>query len=116
MSLTTYSISYEEIKRKAVLRTCKTMHHCELCDNIISIGQRYYDRGYGHRIHKTCLDEKLSNIARAKIAKTIEVSDIKVEDDGVSIIIEGALEDTVIKVPTDCINKLIKDLQINRGD
>lgn len=36
------------------LRTCRTMHDCEICSAPIALGQRYYDGGYGRRIHESC--------------------------------------------------------------
>lgn len=36
------------------LRTCRSLHHCEICAKDITLGQRYYDGGYGRRIHEQC--------------------------------------------------------------
>lgn len=36
------------------LRTCQSLHHCEICDGDITLGQRYYDGGYGRRVHEAC--------------------------------------------------------------
>lgn len=38
------------------LRTCQSLHECKLCSEIITIGQQYYDGGYGKRVHKSCVD------------------------------------------------------------
>lgn len=36
------------------LRTCQTLHWCELCATYIKIGEQYYDGGYGRRAHRIC--------------------------------------------------------------
>ena len=38
------------------IRTCRTMHECQLCDADITVGQRYYDGGgFGCRAHVDCV-------------------------------------------------------------
>jgi hypothetical protein len=39
------------------LRTCRTLHHCEVCKRDITIGQQYRDGGYGKRAHETCAQD-----------------------------------------------------------
>jgi hypothetical protein len=38
-------------------RTCKTMHECQLCHNVITLGQEYFDGGVGRRAHVTCVQK-----------------------------------------------------------
>lgn len=38
------------------LRTCQSIHECKLCSERITLGQQYYDGGYGKRVHKSCVD------------------------------------------------------------
>ena len=47
----------EQIKRilGKKIRTCTTLHHCELCNQVIMAGERYHDGGYGRRIHAQCM-------------------------------------------------------------
>jgi hypothetical protein len=33
------------------LRTCRSLHTCAACGSAITLGQPYYDGGYGRRIH-----------------------------------------------------------------
>lgn len=43
------------------LRTCQSLHHCNLCSKDITYGQEYRDGGYGRRAHAFCValdDEK----------------------------------------------------------
>lgn len=49
------------------LRTCKTLHFCELCKRYIELGEEYYDGGHSARAHKGCVD--ISAINKAKEAK-----------------------------------------------
>ena len=51
-----------DIVKNGKLRTCYTMHHCFFCTKIISNGQRYYDKGHGNRIHKTCVDKQIEKL------------------------------------------------------
>jgi len=37
------------------MRICQTMHDCEICNDIIRLGEAYYDGGYGHRAHEKCI-------------------------------------------------------------
>jgi hypothetical protein len=43
---------------KYMERTCRSLHYCELCENDIKYSQKYYDGGYGRRVHKSCFDNK----------------------------------------------------------
>ena len=38
------------------IRTCKSLHFCEVCKGRIEFGHRYYDGGYGKRAHDLCAD------------------------------------------------------------
>lgn len=40
------------------LRTCMTMHECQICGQRIDIGEEYYDGGLSRRVHKVCFDEQ----------------------------------------------------------
>lgn len=40
--------------RKYPIRTCRTLHYCELCGGDIRLGETYYDGGYARRIHTKC--------------------------------------------------------------
>jgi len=35
-------------------RTCRTLHHCDVCNGRIVCGQVYFDGGYGRRCHAEC--------------------------------------------------------------
>ena len=37
------------------LRTCQTLHHCQLCDTSITLGQSYFDGGEPRRAHAECV-------------------------------------------------------------
>lgn len=37
------------------LRTCMTLHECLVCKQSITLGQAYYDGGYGRRVHVDCV-------------------------------------------------------------
>jgi hypothetical protein len=37
------------------LRTCRTLHHCEICSRDITLGERYYDGGSTRRAHERCI-------------------------------------------------------------
>ena len=39
------------------LRVCYSIHACEICDQSIVFGQSYYDGGYGHRAHSSCVNK-----------------------------------------------------------
>lgn len=41
---------------KYKIRTCRTLHFCEICKGRIEYGQKYYDGGYGKRAHDLCAD------------------------------------------------------------
>ena len=41
---------------KYKIRTCKSLHHCEICNGDITLDQKYYDGGYGRRAHDLCAD------------------------------------------------------------
>lgn len=43
---------------KYPVRTCYTLHFCEICQRDITLGQQYYDGGYGRRAHVGCADEQ----------------------------------------------------------
>lgn len=36
------------------VRTCRSLHHCEICGRDIVLGEQYHDGGYGRRIHVRC--------------------------------------------------------------
>lgn len=40
---------------KYPVRTCYTMHECEICEEDIVDGQTYHDGGHGRRAHTTCV-------------------------------------------------------------
>lgn len=40
------------------VRTCQSLHMCVLCGTSIRLGERYYDGGYNHRAHETCIVNK----------------------------------------------------------
>ena len=40
------------------IRFCRTLNHCELCGQDITIGQPYYDGGYSRRGHKGCVEDR----------------------------------------------------------
>ena len=55
---------------KNKIRTCKTLHFCELCKGRIEWGQRYYDGGYGKRAHDLCADaDELEKQAALEMAQ-----------------------------------------------
>lgn len=54
MSQTTKRSLSQLAVEKYPLRTCYSMHDCAVCGGTISLGQRYYDGGYGRRIHEAC--------------------------------------------------------------
>ena len=37
------------------VRVCRTLHECCLCSRGISLGEVYYDGGYGRRAHVLCV-------------------------------------------------------------
>lgn len=39
-------------------RTCYSLHKCNLCNQSITYGQKYMDRGYGRRGHTSCMPWK----------------------------------------------------------
>ncbi len=41
---------------KYKIRTCRSLHHCEICNGDITLGQKYYDGGYKRRAHDLCAD------------------------------------------------------------
>jgi len=48
-------------KQKAInwpKRTCYSLHECFFCEKQITLGQEYYDGGYGNRIHIKCAMEE----------------------------------------------------------
>ena len=56
------------------IRTCKSVHGCEICKGDITYGQKYYDGGYGRRAHDLCADaEELERTETAKfVAATVD--------------------------------------------
>ena len=38
------------------IRTCMTMHHCQICQKTIRMGEFYYDGGLSRRVHTVCAD------------------------------------------------------------
>ncbi len=50
-----------------LMRTCKSLHFCELCHQDITFDQKYYDGGYGRRAHDLCAEAdqlEIDTIAR----------------------------------------------------
>ena len=45
---------------KYKVRTCLSLHHCEICQHDIVVGQSYHDGGYGRRAHVECVDPNIS--------------------------------------------------------
>ena len=39
------------------LRTCNSLHFCEICRKDITLGERYFDGGYGRRAHEKCVQD-----------------------------------------------------------
>lgn len=37
------------------LRICRSLHHCEVCDKDITLGEQYFDGGHSRRAHRTCI-------------------------------------------------------------
>ncbi len=37
------------------VRTCYSLHYCELCRRNITYGEAYHDGGYGRRAHVSCV-------------------------------------------------------------
>lgn len=46
------------------IRTCRSLHHCEICKRDITVGQRYFDGGYSKRAHESCVDVAAEKAAR----------------------------------------------------
>lgn len=42
------------------LRTCRSLHHCEVCGRDILNGQKYFDGGYSRRAHESCIGKPVS--------------------------------------------------------
>lgn len=40
------------------IRTCRSLHHCEICEKDITLGERYYDGGYNRRGHVSCVESE----------------------------------------------------------
>lgn len=40
------------------IRTCQSLHCCDICGESITLGQKYYDGGYGRRAHVDCAGKK----------------------------------------------------------
>jgi hypothetical protein len=38
------------------IRRCLSMHDCAVCEQDITLGQYYFDGGYGRRAHVDCVD------------------------------------------------------------
>ena len=45
------------------LRVCRSLHHCEVCNGDIRLGQEYFDGGYGRRAHVACIERDKTEIA-----------------------------------------------------
>lgn len=45
--------------RRYQVRTCTTIHRCQVCGNLINWGEEYYDGGYSRRAHKPCVDDNI---------------------------------------------------------
>lgn len=39
------------------VRVCRSLHHCEFCDQSILDGERYLDGGYSRRAHESCFQQ-----------------------------------------------------------
>lgn len=39
---------------KYPVRTCRSLHHCEICSSPIVMGEQYRDGGYSRRAHEAC--------------------------------------------------------------
>jgi hypothetical protein len=48
--------------KKYPVRTCKSLHTCELCGYSIRCGSLYRDGGYGRRAHTSCVRAALKGI------------------------------------------------------
>lgn len=46
----------------APLRTCRSLHHCCLCEKDITLDQMYRDRGYGKRAHLPCVTDSFKRV------------------------------------------------------
>ncbi len=44
---------------KYPLRVCKSLHTCEVCEESITLGEEYYDGGYGKRAHEECINPNI---------------------------------------------------------
>jgi len=42
---------------KYTVRTCMSLHECKLCSEKITLGEIYYDGGYGRRAHVACVED-----------------------------------------------------------
>lgn len=42
--------------RKYTIRTCRTLHYCNICHESIRCGELYYDGGENRRVHRKCND------------------------------------------------------------
>ena len=40
------------------VRTCRSLHHCEICCLDIVLGEPYRDGGYSRRAHVTCTPDE----------------------------------------------------------
>src|SRR6266853_6571068 len=43
---------------KYPVRTCRSLHHCEICGRDITHGNSYHDGGPGKRVHVLCEKER----------------------------------------------------------
>lgn len=59
------------------IRTCRSLHHCCICGNDITLGQRYHDGGYGRRGHVACAELWDTTVSKARRGE------VTTEEDGV---------------------------------
>ena len=53
-----HTLSMLQWRTKYPIRTCYSLHHCEVCRKDITLGQRYFDGGYSRRAHVTCVTQE----------------------------------------------------------
>lgn len=41
---------------KYPIRVCRYSHECDVCEEKIAMGEKYYDGGYGRRAHWDCVN------------------------------------------------------------
>jgi hypothetical protein len=50
-------LASRSVWQAAPLRKCRSLQACCFCDEPITSGMRYYDRGFGKRAHQACIDD-----------------------------------------------------------